>query len=118
MTWLSGSSIGGGAEEMMMAQLQAMEEELRKANQHIDENFKQLEKRGLLGCSLADELADAHSQIANLKERLQKFRQQHNRAIDQLVATECPGCDLLFDAAEPLRKVAVDNGLDSRCVMP
>lgn len=114
MTWLSGSSIGGDAEEVMVAQLQAMEEELRKANRHIDENFEQLEKRGLLGCSLADELADAHGQIANLKERLSKFRQQHNRAIDQLISTECPGCDLLFDAADPLRKATAESGLDSR----
>lgn len=114
MTWLSGSSVGGGAEEVMMAQLQAMEEELRKANKHIDENFDELEKRGLLGCSLADELADAHSQIASLKERLQSLRKQHNRAMDQLVATECPGCDLLFDAAGPLRTAAMDSGLTAK----
>lgn len=114
MTWLSGSSVGGDAEEVMVAQLQAMEEELRRANRHIDENFEQLERRGLLGCSLADELADAHSQVADLKERLSKLRQQHNRAIDQLVSTGCPGCDLLFDAAEPLRKAVAEGGLDYR----
>jgi DNA repair exonuclease SbcCD ATPase subunit len=103
MTWLSSSSVGGGAEEMMLAQLQTMGEELKKANQHIDNNFNELEKRGMLGCSLADELAEAHSQIAGLREDLQALQKQQQRAIDQLVTTSCPGCDLPFDASGPVR---------------
>lgn len=103
MTWLSSSSVGGGAEEMMLAQLQTMGEELKKANQHIDYNFNELEKRGILGCSLADELAEAHSQIVGLREDLQALQKQQSRAFDQLLRTSCPGCDHLFDAIEPLR---------------
>jgi hypothetical protein len=85
-----------------------MEEELKEANKHIEENFAELEKRGILGCSLADELADAYGGIASLKERLQRMHKQHNGAIDQLMATVCPGCDLRFDAAGPLRSIDAD----------
>ncbi|KAJ9106287.1 hypothetical protein QFC21_001432 [Naganishia friedmannii] len=110
MTWLSASSAGGAAEEAVLAQLQTMGEELKEANKHIEENFSELEKRGMLGCSLADELADAYGKIASLKERLQHMHKQHNGVIDQLVATVCPGCDLRFDAAEPLRSIEGDIG--------
>lgn len=91
-----------------MARLQTMGEELRKANLHIDKNFSELEKRGMLGCSLADELAEAHSQIAGLKEDLQTLQNRQQRALDQLLETGCPGCDLLFDAGGPLRSAVVD----------
>jgi FtsZ-binding cell division protein ZapB len=110
MTWLSASSAGGAAEEAVLAQLQTMGEELKEANKHIEANFSELEKRGILGCSLADELANAYGKIAALIERLQHIHKQHNGVIDRLMATVCPGCDLRFDAAEPLRSIDADVG--------
>ncbi|KAJ9124290.1 hypothetical protein QFC22_001090 [Naganishia vaughanmartiniae] len=113
MTWLSASSAGGAAEEAVLAQLQTLGEELKEANKHIEENFSELEKRGILGCSLVDELADAYGKIASLKERMQRVHKQHNGMVDQLMVTVCPGCDLRFDAAEPLRSVISDIGSHS-----
>lgn len=108
MTWLSSSSVGGGAEEMMMAQLQTMEEELRRANEHIDKNFSELERRGVLGCSLADELAEAYSQIAGFREELQALQNRQQRALDQLVETGCPECHFVFDATGPMRAAMIE----------
>ncbi|GHJ88402.1 hypothetical protein NliqN6_4804 [Naganishia liquefaciens] len=109
MTWLSTSSVGSGGEEAMMAQLQAMEEELRRANEHIDKNFDELERRGVLGCSLADELAAALSQIAGLRGELQGLQTRQQRAMDQLVETRCPECDFVFDATRPFRETMIGS---------
>ena len=93
----------------MMAQLQAMEEELRRANEHIDKNFDELERRGVLGCSLADELAAALSQIAGLRGELQGLQTRQQRAMDQLVETRCPECDFVFDATRPFRETMIGS---------
>jgi chromosome segregation ATPase len=86
LSWLQ-SSIGDSNEPVLRAQLEYLQDELKNANDQLDNNFSRLESAGFGALSLAEKLAKANERISDLEDELRGLSQR-NKASMALVTAQ------------------------------
>jgi chromosome segregation ATPase len=86
LSWLQ-SSVGDSNQPILRAQLEYLQDELKSANDQLDNNFSRLESAGFGALSLAEKLAKANERIADLEDELRGLSQR-NKASLALVSAQ------------------------------
>jgi len=85
LSWLQ-SSIGDSREPVLKAQLEYLQDELKNANDQLDNNFSRLESAGFGALSLAEKLAKANERISDLEDELRGLSSRNKASIALVTA--------------------------------
>nr|XP_019009710.1 uncharacterized protein I206_05270 [Kwoniella pini CBS 10737]OCF48491.1 hypothetical protein I206_05270 [Kwoniella pini CBS 10737] len=86
LSWLQ-TTIGDSNEPVLQAQLEYLQNELKDANNQLDNNFNRLESAGLGAVALAEKLAAAEERIGELEDEIRTLLQR-NKASLALVSVQ------------------------------